>query len=306
MKPGRPLFAVAILALCVVWGTTWKVIQIGLQGIPPFSGAAMRFALASLLLLGFALVLGVRQGRTRRERWLWLVNSICSFAVSYGVVYWAEQWVPSGLVSVLFATYPLFIAVLGHFLLPSESLSRAEFIGILIGFGGVAVIFSEDLTLLGGPGVALASVVMLASPAAAAVGSLAVKRWGKGIHPISFSAVPMGLAAGMLGAVAFAFERQREFTFDAVSVGAMVYLAIVGSALTFTVYFWLLSHLPVKRLALIAYVIPIVAVSLGIATGERLTPRILLGAGLVVLGVAMAVQRLSLSRSGSVPRTDQA
>ena len=296
--PGRLLVATAITALCLIWGSTWKVIQIGLQGIPPFSGAAMRFAVASIVLLGFALVLGIRQGQTRRERKLWLVNAVCSFAVSYGVVYWAEQWVPSGLVSVLFATYPLFVAFLGHFVLPSESLTRREIIGILVGFGGVLVIFSEDLSLLGGPQVMLASVVMLVSPAAAAAGSVSVKRWGAGIHPISFSAIPMGLAAGMLGAVAFAFESERDFRFDAVSVGALVYLAIVGSAVTFTTYYWLLSHLPVKRLALIAYVIPVVAVILGIATGETLTLQILIGAGFVVLGVAVAVQRFSISRAG--------
>jgi drug/metabolite transporter (DMT)-like permease len=81
------------------------VIQIGLAGIPPFTGVALRFAISGLLLLGLALASGIRLGRSRRELHLWWANGACSFAVAYGAVYWAEQWVPSGLAAVLFAVY---------------------------------------------------------------------------------------------------------------------------------------------------------------------------------------------------------
>jgi len=272
----------------LIWGTTWSVIQIGLTGIPPFTGVALRFAISGLLLLGLALASGIRLGSSRRERHLWWANGACSFAVAYGVVYWAEQWVPSGLAAVLFAVYPLIVSILAHFTLANERLRLPDVLGVLIGFGGVGLIFSEDLAALGGPQVAVGAAVMLLSPLASAGGTVMVKRWGGGIHPLSLSAVPMLVAAGVTALPAAALERTREVTWNASSISALLYLAVVGSAVTFTLYFWLLSQLPARRLALIAYVIPVVAVGIGVLRGEPLTSRMLLGAAGVVTGVALA------------------
>jgi drug/metabolite transporter (DMT)-like permease len=273
------------------------VIQIGLEGIPPFTGVALRFTLSGLLLLVLALARGVKLGVTRRERVLWVANGTLSFAVAYGVVYWAEQWVPSALAAVLFALYPLFVAILAHFVLPDESLNLREVGGALIGFAGVAVIFSEDLSLLGGPQVAVGAVVLLLAPLASAAGSVSVKRWGADIHPFSISAIPMLIAAATLAIPAVTLERDLDITWDVRSVSALLYLAVAGSAVTFSLYFWLLSHLPAKRLSLIAYVIPIVAVSIGILRGEPLTWRTSVGSVCVVAGVALAVQRWGGGRS---------
>jgi len=267
------------------------MIQVGLQGLPPFTAVAMRFAIASTVLFAAALAMRVRLGRTRRERWLWACNGIFSFTISYGVVYWCEQWIPSGLAAVLFATYPLFVSLLAHAALPAESLSMHEVVGVLVGFGGVAVIFSEDFTALGGQQVAIASMVMLVSPLSSAFSSVAVKRWGAGIHPLSLTVVPMAMTSGIMAALALSLERGARMTFDASSIVTLLYLAIPGSAVTFSLYYWLLSHMPAKRLALIAYVVPVVAVVIGVMRGEPLTARMLAGAALVIGGVAMAVHR---------------
>jgi drug/metabolite transporter (DMT)-like permease len=234
----------------------------------------------------------IRLGRSSTERRLWWSNALLSFSGSYAIVYWAEQYVPSGLSAVLFATFPLFVSILAHFFLPGERLSPRSTAGILVGFLGVAVIFSEDLRKLGSPMVATASAVFLLSPIVSAVANVAVKKWGAGIHPFSLTAIPMGLAGAITGLAALTLERERDIRFDGVSVGALLYLAILGSAFTFTVYFWLMSHLPATRLALITYAIPVVAVLVGsIFLDEPLTSRVLLGAGCVVGGVAMAVRR---------------
>jgi drug/metabolite transporter (DMT)-like permease len=292
-QPGKLLIGAALAALCLIWGTTWAVIQIGLEGIPPLSGVAIRFAIASALLLILTYLMKVRLGATRREKWLWLINGSLAFCVSYGVIYWSEQWVPSGLAAVLFATNPLFVALFAHAVLPSEPLRPIEVAGILLGFVGVGLIFSEDLHALGGARVGTAAVVMLLSPLAAAIASVAVKRWGAGIHPFSLSVVPMAMTAGVMGALAFTFERGRSFTWDFTSIGALLYLAVFGSVITFTLFFWLLSHLPAKRLSLIAYIIPIVAVVIGAVRGEPMTLRTLAGAALVVAGTALAVHHFS-------------
>jgi drug/metabolite transporter (DMT)-like permease len=267
------------------------MIQVGLTGIPPFTGVALRFAIAGGLLVALARVRGVRLGATRTERRLWLANGALSFAGSYGVVYWAEQWVPSGLAAVLFAIYPLVVALLAHFFLPAESLHAREVLGVLIGFCGVGVIFSEDLAALGGPAVAWGAAVMLISPVVSAAGSVAVKRWGAGIHAFSLASVPMLVGAAIMAVPALALERDRTLSWTPPAIFALLYLTLAGSALTFSLYYWLLLQLPAKRLALIAYVIPILAVAIGVLRGEPLTGRILAGSLGVVLGVALAVQR---------------
>lgn len=287
--PGGLLTYGALLLLTLIWGHTWAAIRLGLRGIPPLTGVSLRFAIAAAILFVVARALRIPLGRHPRERRLWLVNASLSFGVSYGVVYWAEQWVPSGLASILFATFPLFVAVLAHWSLPGEQLTARGAVGACMGFLGVAVIFSEDLSRLGGPRVAVAAAVMLLSPLASAVAQVVIKRWGSGCHPLSLTAVPMGLTAAVMGVLAFGLERSREISLDPVSVGALLYLSICGSAITFTVYFWLLSHLPATRLSLIAYAIPVVAVMVGtVFLDEPLTRRTLSGSALVVAGVAIA------------------
>ena len=278
----------AFLVLVVIWGTTWAVIRVGLAGIPPFTGVALRFAIAGALLLGLALHRRIGLGRTRRERWLWVANGTLSFCISYSVVYWCEQYIPSGLTSVLFATNPLMVAALAHLALPRERLSRGGLGGLLLGLAGVAVIFSDDLRLLGGEQVRTAAAVMLISPAVSAVSAVVIKRWGAGIHPVSLSAVPMLFCAAVMTPVALLFERRQPVVFDARSVAALLYLAVFGSALTFTVYYWLLSRISATRTSLISYLIPIVAVAIGAALfAEPLRPRLLVGSALVLGGVVL-------------------
>jgi drug/metabolite transporter (DMT)-like permease len=251
---------------------------------------------AGLLLLGIARATGVPLGRHPNEKWLWIVNTLLAFAVSYGVVYWAEQWVPSGLASILFATYVLFLALFGWYGLPGERASAAEALGLVLGFAGVAIIYSADFDRLGGTRTYVASVVFLASPAASALATVFVKRWGKGIHALSLTAVPMFLTGIVMGAAAALFERDRSYTFDSASVGALVYLTVFGTAVTFTLYYWLLAFLPAKRMGLIAYLIPLIAVAIGTLRGETLTLRIVLGAALVLLGVGLAIHVPSRSK----------
>lgn len=289
-ESSRSLTYAALAVLILIWGTTWAVIRIGLRGLPPFTGVAIRFGIAAIVLFAVARASGVRPDWDRRARVLGAVNAALAFSLSYGVVYWAEQWVPSGLASVLFSTFPLMVAGLAHIMLPGEHIQPASAAGILVGFLGVLVIFSEDLAALGGQQTVTASIVFLLSPLAAAVASVVVKRWGKGVHPLSLTAPPMAATAVIMGVLAVIFERGRPLSFDASSVGALLYLAIAGTAVTFFLYFWLLDRLPATRLSLITYGIPVVAVTVGIlGLGEPFTGRMFMGSALVLVGVSLAV-----------------
>jgi drug/metabolite transporter (DMT)-like permease len=291
-SPGRGRLIAGFGLLTVIWGTTWAVIRLGLGGVPPFTGVALRFALAGTLLLALARPFDVRLGRGRHEKVLWVVNGVLSFCISYAAVYWSEQYIPSGLAAVLFATYPLFVAALAHFLLPGERLSGTAVGGMILGFAGVAVIFSDDLTLLGGDVVRHAALVILVSPLVSAVASVVVKRWGSDVPPLSLAAVPMLIAGVVMGVVAFLVERHRPLVFDTRSVGALLYLAILGSAVTFTIYYWLLAQVKATQVALMSYLIPIVAVAVGaLLFDEPLRPRLLAGSALVLAGVVIVSRR---------------
>jgi len=282
----------ALVSMTLVWGSTWAAIRIGLEGIPPFAGVAMRFAVASVLLLVLARVLGIGLGKSRHEVVLWWVNGILTFVVTYGLVYWAEQRVPSGLAAILFATFPLFVALLAQVLLPAEQFTLRSALGVLLGFVGVGVIFSEDLAAIAEPGAGFAAAVLLLGSFSAAIANVAVKRWGQGIHPISLTAVPMGISAVVMAGISVALERGQPVVLDAVSVGSVLYLAVLGSAFTFYCYFWLLERLPATQVALTNYVSPVVAVALGsLFLDEALTLRVVVGAVLVVVGVAVTVSR---------------
>jgi drug/metabolite transporter (DMT)-like permease len=343
-RRGRLVNYATLGLLTLIWGTTWAAIRLGLRGIPPFTGVALRFAIGAAALLAVARALGVRlrggvapapaapptaakaaeaasamhamsaepaatvarsgsampAGGTapaaaappRSSPWrVWLVNGLMTFFIPYGLVYWAEQWVPSGLTAVLFATSPLWVALAAHVALPAERLRAATAAGVLLGFAGVAVIFSEDLRALGGPRVAGAAALLLIAPLTASIGVVAMKRWAAGMHPLTIVAMPMALTAAAMGCVALATEIGQPVRLAGLPLATLLYLALCGSALSFTLYFWLLGRLPATTLSLINYLTPIVALLIGgAALGEPFTPRTLAGSALVVGGVAVAMR----------------
>jgi drug/metabolite transporter (DMT)-like permease len=275
------------LLLTLIWGTTWAAIRFGLEGIPPLAGVGLRFALAGAVLLALAKLRGERLGALPNERRLWLYNGFATFVVPYGLIYWAEQRVPSGLASVLFATFPLWTVLWSRWLLPEERATPARLLGVVLGFVGVAVIFSEDFAKLGGAEVRTRGATLLVAAAVSATGSLAVKRWGRGISALSFSSVPMLLAGAVCGGASLLLEGDAPISFGAGPVLATLYLALFGSALTFSLYFWLLARSSVVLASLISYTAPVIAVVLGILLfGEPITARMVGGGLLVLAGVA--------------------
>lgn len=281
----------SLAVLTLVWGSTWAAIRVSLAGIPPFAGMAIRFLAAGAILLVVARWRGVALGRTAIERRLWAWNALTTFLVPYGTIYWAEQWVPTGLASILFSTFPLWVVALGRWLLPEERLDVRRTMGVVLGFVGVGVVFSEDFTRLGGAGVRWPATALLGAAAVSASGTLALRRWGRSISPLSLASVPMlatGAAAGILAAF---WERHRGLTAAPWPWVATAYLAIFGSAVTFTLYFRLLSRRGAVLASMVSYTAPVVAVGVGIlAFDEPVTGRVIGGAALVLAGVALVLR----------------
>lgn len=223
---------------------------------------------------------------------MWFLNALCHFVIPYGIVYWSEQWLPSGLVAVLFSTNPLFVAVLAHLILPGERMRRLAWIGVTVGFLGVAIIYSEDLGALGGSRARTVATVFMLSPLVAAIGDVLIKRFWSKVHAVSLTAPSLAITAILMAGLSLAVEDTRAMELNAQAWGIILYLAVFGTAVAFLLYFYLLARVPVTGLTLIAYPIPIVALLVGaLFLGEVITVRVAVGAGLVLCGVWAALRR---------------
>ena len=279
----------AIALLCLIWGSTWLVIREGLRDLPPFLSAGTRFAIAGVLFLILAPLLHRREGGESPVTWLWVCNGVFSFAVSYGVVYYCEQTLPSGLVSLLWAVFPMMMAIASHRFLPGERLAPGRWLGFGLGFAGIAVLFRTDLDSFGGDAV-ITGAILLLSPLAACLGNVVFKRYGTETSSALLNRNGMLLAAGLLLAVSTGVERHAEVVWTGRALFSVAYLAVAGTVVTFGLYFWLLRFARAHRMSLIAYVTPALALSLGWAVGDEPVSRFtLVGASLILLGIMLVV-----------------
>ena len=267
------------------------MIKIGLEDLPPFLSAGVRFTIAAGILAGLSWGRGVPFPRGARLHAGLLAVGSLGFVLSYGVVYWGEQYIPSGLSAVLFATNPLFVLWIAHLALSSERITARKAMGTGLGFVGVALIFGSDLALVH-PRAPLAAALTLLSPLAAALSSVGIKKWGQPFHPYTLTLLPMSYGAVGLLAISWATEDLAAARWTPAATTATLYLAVFGSVLAFVVYYRLLKEVAVSSLSLITYLFPVVAVALGwVVLDERLTGWMLAGAGLVVAGIALATAR---------------
>jgi drug/metabolite transporter (DMT)-like permease len=280
-----------IVAVSLIWGSTWLAIKLGLEAMPPFLSAGMRFAIAAGILAALSWGRGIPLPRGGRTHAGLLALGFLNFVVNYGAVYWGEQYVSSGLTAVLFATYPLFVLLIAHATIGSERITPRKAVGVLLGFAGVFVIFRSDLALAD-PRAALAAAVILVSPVASALTSVGIKKWGHDLHPYTLTALPMAYGAVALTAIGLTFEDARAIEWTLAAVGSLAFLSLFGSVIAFVLYYRLLKVVSVSLLALVSYAFPIVAVVLGwLVLGERLAGSTLLGAAAVLAGIAIATWR---------------
>jgi drug/metabolite transporter (DMT)-like permease len=208
--------------------------------------------------------------------------------------------IPSGLAAVLWAIFPMLMAVLGHFLLPGERLAAGHWLGFVLGFVGVTLLFLTDLRGIGPAAIGAGAVFML-SPLTAAIGNTLVKRYGERFSSLLLNRGGLIIAMLVLWVVALPLERGMPLRWSGMAVFSVVYLAVFGTVVTFGLYFWSLRYAAAHKLSLIAYVIPALALFLGWALGdEAVGPRTITGAALILLGVALVVRRRARAERDNV------
>ena len=288
--PAPSTINLLIAILCLLWGSTWIVIRGGLEDLPPFLSAGARFCVAGVTMAAVALLIGRRESGRKPPTYMWVLHGTLNFAASYGIVYCTEEVLPSGLVAVLWGVYPMMMAASGHLFLPGEQLHGRQWLGFLIGFVGLLLLFVTDLQGFGAAGIPAAAILLI-SPLVSVIGTTVVKKYGTDTNSSLLNRNGMLLGACLLMLCSLTFEQDAQASWTWPAIFSVVYLALGGTVITFGIYFWLLRYAPAYKLSLIAYVTPAIALFLGWAVGdEPVTFYTIAGSALIMGGILGVVR----------------
>lgn len=292
------------LLLCGIWGSTWLFIKIGLSDLPPISFAAIRFTIAVLILAAIIVSRRLPLPRRSSDWWMLAGTGILAFGLNYGLIFWGEQYISSGLAALLQATIPAFGLVIAHLHLPAERLTPLKLFGVVLGVAGVGVIFSNQLTLAG-PKALAGSVALVVSSICVAYSNVLIKAYGKKLEPTIIAACQMVFGLIPLAIIGLATEGSPlNFRWTGMAVISLFYLAIVGSVIAFILYYWLVQHMDVTKTMLIALVTPVTAVLLGILVlHEEMNWRTLVGGALIMSGIGLLVIRRQNKAKEFIPES---
>ena len=287
--------------LCLIWGTTWMAIRVLVRDVPPLWSAGVRFTLAAVIML---LVSAVRGSRAPQGPHQWravLVLGITMIAVPFGLIFWAEQFVASSMTAVLYSTMPLCVAALTPWM-SKHSVPRSAIFGMVLGAGGIAVLFGQGLTAT--RGTLLGGVAVLLAVASQAYSIHFAKRELSGMDSVVATGWQFLVGAVALVAGSLAMERGRTSQWTPYAVIALLFLALVGSAVAFGLYYWLLRHVQPYQISTLSLVVPIIAIIEGAAILEEPIPPLMLVASLVVLAAVAGVLRAQAGEPAPITLTE--
>jgi len=297
----KTLLAFAIIYF--VWGSTYLAIRVGVREVPPLLLAAMRFLFAGLALYGWMIAKGERSPTTREWKSASLL-AILIFVFDYGLLFWAEQRVPSGIAAVVMATIPAFIAVAEIFVLRTQELTLRLTLALLIGIAGVAVLMSRSLNLGGAPVDRKGAMALIFASISWSVATVIARKLPLPTSKVMSSGAQMLAGGVFLTLAAAALGEFGNFHPSAISLGAwlsLLYLVVAGSIIGFTAYVWLIHHESPTKVGTYAYVNPVVAVLVGyVLGGEALGTRTVLGTLFILISV-IVITTTKVKKSAVTP-----
>jgi len=295
----------AYTVLCFIWGSTWIAIRYGLEALTPMFSAGLRFSLASIVIFILMRIKNISLQTDKVSVRLYLLMGFFSFVIPFGLVYWAQQFIPSGMAAVLFAVYPFWVVILSYVRLPGEFIGFYKIFGTVLGFAGIVIIFSDSFVgdisnyLIGMFAVVLSGTMQ-------AWIAVSIKKFGHHLHPLSMNFIPMVIAGIFMLLIAFFAEDLTSIKINENAILSIIYLALFGSIVTFTSFYWLIKRVNLVILSLVAFITPIVALVLGyFFYDEVLSTRHFIGAALVLTGVFWAnLGNLLKLRKGSIIKAE--
>jgi drug/metabolite transporter (DMT)-like permease len=286
----RKLVIAAYLTCAAVWGTTWFGIRvcIGPGGYPTFEAAAIRFTIASAILIPMVLISGIGP-RPRGSQWSWLILAGVLDAVGYALVYLGEEKIPGGLAAVLFGTQPLILAVLST-ASRTERIHLGDVAGALVSLAGVAIISLDRLDV--STHQALGVGMVLGSVVASTIYSMIMKRHAGATHALVVTTVFLTVTAVCLWiAVLVRGIAPLPWPPPIAPTVALFYLAVMGSVVAFATYFWLLVRVSLMTTSTLVFVMPLIAliVDAGFEDKVHLNGRAYLGIAVTLAGLVVSV-----------------
>jgi drug/metabolite transporter (DMT)-like permease len=293
----------AYIAVCIIWGSTYLAIRIGVSAFPPILFAGARFVIAGLLMIGYVRLKGQEFPNNFTDVKRISIVGLFLLLGGNGLVVWAEQWVHSGVASVLIATVPLWMAILEMFLPEGSSIGTIGWIGLLMGFGGVVLL----VTMSSGTGAIdfKGCAILLLSAFLWAVGSVYSKRFnptGSMFSHIGIQMLAGGIALSLLG---LSLGEASRIHLSLKGLGALAYLIFFGSLLGYGSYMYVLQKWPAAKAGTYAYINPPVAVLLGaIILREPLTIYVVISTAIILGGVLLV--QTSKKKFSSINRDEAA
>jgi drug/metabolite transporter (DMT)-like permease len=303
-RPATWKILVAFAIIYFVWGSTFLAIRVGVAEVPPLILAAIRFFIAGAVLYAWISARGETQPTAREWRSASLLGLII-FVFDYGILFWAEQRIPSGIAAVMLATIPAFMALSEIIFLRTQRLTLRLIAASAIGIGGVAVLMAHSLNLGGAPVDKLGALSLIFASISWSVASIFSRKLPLPSSKVMSSAAQMLTGGIFLAILAVALGEFRNFHPAAVSRNvwfALLYLIVAGSIIGFTAYVWLLHHESPTKVGTYAYVNPIVAVIVGyFLGGEALSARTVVGTLLVLVSVVVITTTPTKKSPASAP-----
>lgn len=277
--------------MCLIWGSTFVALKTGLEETPPLLGVALRNLLASLIL--FLIIywrkLPIPFDRLARKQYLTV--GLLDFFLSYSLTYSGTQFIYSNISALLWASIPITTALVAHFALPSEPLTFRKGLGILVGFGGVVLIFvgygfGKSQNLL------LGMILVMGAVLAATWPSVYLKRRAARANPIVLTAIATGIGGLTTLLGSFTVESPSQMIWSPLNIGIILFLAVFGTVFAWVAYFYLLEHMEVVKLSFVGFIAPVIATFMGmIVLNELLSSTVFLGAFLVLFGIFLTDAR---------------
>ena len=296
-----PLRVVAgYVSVALIWGSTWAAIKIGVNDVPPFVFAFARALAVAAVLTIVAIALRQPFPRGRRTIAVALIVGLINIGWSWAIIFWSEQFVPSGLVAVFGAAAPVWTAVLAHFMVKGDRLSALKVIGLGLGLGGTVILIGAPDTDDGTAGL-VATVLLALMPITWAVAAILQSRFLRTVAPIPTVALGTWASALLLAPLAM-LQVSRGQHWTTASILAFAYLVVFGTCFGMVVSLWLYRKLRPTTITLIQVVVPAEAILIGtLWLGEPVTIRMLGGAALVVAAVALN----AIAGGGSPPAEER-
>lgn len=278
----------AFAVIYFVWGSTFLAIRVGVREVPPFLLAGMRFLVAGIVLYGWMRVRGT-PSPTAREWGAASLLAILIFLLDYGLLFWAERRVPSGIAAVMMATIPVFMAIAEIIFLRTQRLTLRLGLALLTGLAGVAVLVGHSMQLGQAPVDTAGACALIIAAISWSVAASLTRTMPLPADKAMSSGAQMFAGGVLLTLIAALLGEFRGFHVQAVSRGAwlaLAYLIMAGSIIGFTAYVWLIDHQSPTKVGTYAYVNPVIAVLVGyFLGGEAIGPRTVAGTVLVLVSV---------------------